>query len=362
MTIGQVLKPQGIRGELKVKPYTDDINRFRVLREVYIDGVKYKVLRARVLPSEVYITLGGIIDRNTAENYRDKFICVDRENAVELEDGNYFIVDVLGSTLITDTGKEIGIVSDITKSNVDIYTFVNYSSSSDGAADNEGEFCIYELPDLSTFDGVILLANTINLASERKYLRDQIIKNNLPAVSLEYPMDDIPYLYTNTYSGVYALTTHLTQTHNVRNVVYISAPADNSENITRKKAVVDALAQVGATLPEENILYGNWSYYDTFAVMGSYFDAGRPLPDAFVCANDEMAIAVCAFLHEKGIRVPEQVLVTGCDCTKRSQEIYPILSTVVREWDQLGHDSLDLVLKQMDGIAVPASTWRKLWL
>lgn len=248
-----------------------------------------------------------------------------------------------------------GIRKKALESNVDIYAFVNYSSSSDGAADNEGEFCIFELPDFSTFDGVIALTNSINLTSERDYIREQIIKHNLPAVSLEYPMDGIPYLYTDTYSGVYALTLHLIEEHNVRDVVYLSGPADNSENITRKKAVVDALAQVGATLPEENILYGNWSYYDTFAVMGSYFDAGRPLPDAFVCANDEMAIAVCAFLHEKGIRVPEQVLVTGCDCTKRSQEIYPILSTVVREWDQLGHDSLDLVLKQMDGIAVPAS-------
>lgn len=246
-----------------------------------------------------------------------------------------------------------GIRKKAVDANVDLYAFVNFTSGAEGATDNIGESVIFELPDITMFDGVILVANTLNLASERNYLREQILKYNIPAVSLEYPLDGIPFLYTDTYSGMYALTTHLVQAHNVRNVMYISAPADNSENQERLKAVRDALAEVGASVPEENILYGNWSYFDTYNVMGYYLDSGKPLPDAFVCANDEMAIAVCAILNEKGIKVPEQVLVTGCDCTKRSQELYPILSTVVREWDQLGNDSLDCLLKQMEGISVP---------
>ena len=248
-----------------------------------------------------------------------------------------------------------GIRKKAADTNVDLYAFVNYSSGSEGATGNTGETSIFELPDIATFDGAIVLANTINLPSERAFLRDQIVNNHIPAVSVEYPLEGLPHLYTNTYSGIYALTSHLTQVHNVREVIYVSGPADNSENQTRKQAVIDALAEVGGALPEENILYGNWSYYDTYAAMGSFLNSDRTLPDAFVCANDEMAIAVCSILNDYGLKVPEQVLVTGCDCTKRSQEIYPILSTVVREWDQLGSDSLDMVLKQIEGISVPDS-------
>lgn len=237
--------------------------------------------------------------------------------------------------------------------NIDLYTFVNYSNGQDDQPEQIGEKSIFLLPDLTTFDGIIVIANTINSASERAYLTEQINKHKIPAVSLEYTLEGIPSLYTDTYSGVYSLALHLVKDHDVRDVIFVSAHADNIENQTRKQAVIDALSQVGCELTEDKILYGNWSYYDTYNVMGAFLDSDKPLPDAFVCANDEMAIAVCSILDEKGIKVPEQVLVTGCDCTKRSQELYPILSTVVREWDQLGNDALDCVLKQIEGISVP---------
>lgn len=236
--------------------------------------------------------------------------------------------------------------------NVDLYTFVNYSSGDEEKPDNIGEKSIFKLPDLTMFDGVILLANTINLSSERTYLNNEILRIGIPAVSLEYKLDGIPFLYTDTYSGIYHLTKHLTDVHLVRNVIYLSGPADNTENANRMRAVQDALQEVGSSLPPEQIIYGNWSYYDTYNVMAQWLKEDRPLPDAFVCANDEMAIATCAILDQEGIDVPGQVIVTGCDCIKKSQELFPILSTVVREWDQLGYDALDHVIRQMDGESV----------
>lgn len=247
-----------------------------------------------------------------------------------------------------------GIRKKATDAKVDLYVFANYSSGSEDRPDNIGEKSIFELPNLSMFDGVIMLTNTINLSSERSYLNEQVLKYNIPAVSLEYKLEGIPYLYTDTYSGVYALTSHLIKDHDVRDVIYISAPADNTENQIRMKAVVDALAEVGSKLPPENILYGNWSYYDTYNVLIDWLKAGNALPDAFVCANDEMAIAACAVLDQMSIKVPEKVLVTGCDCIKKSQELYPLLSTVVREWDQLGYDALEHLLSQINGEPVPA--------
>lgn len=236
--------------------------------------------------------------------------------------------------------------------NVDLYAFVNYSSGAEDQPDNIGEKSMFELPELTMFDGVILLTNTINLSSERAYLNDAVVKLGLPAVSLEYQLDGIPFLYTDTYSGIFHLVSHLTKDHQVRNVIYVSGPADNIENQNRMRAVEDALTEVGCSLSPEQILYGNWSYYDTYNLLTDWLKAGHTLPDAFVCANDEMAIAACAVLDQMGINVPEQVIVTGCDCIKKSQELYPILSTVVREWDQLGYDALDHILQQMDGVQV----------
>ena len=122
LAIGEVLKPQGIKGELKVRPYVDDVNRFKNLRLVLIDDVNYKVSHVRICPDAVYITLSGVSDRNTAESFRGKFLYVERENAIKLKKGSYFIVDVLGCAVVNEQGEQIGVVEDVSKSNVDIYT------------------------------------------------------------------------------------------------------------------------------------------------------------------------------------------------------------------------------------------------
>ncbi len=249
-----------------------------------------------------------------------------------------------------------GVKKKAEENNVDLYAFINYASGEKDKPDNLGEKNIFILPDISQFDGVMLLANTINIQAEREYLSGEVQKYHIPAVSLEYELEGIPWLGTDTYSGMYELTKHLTRQHGVRKVVYVSGPADNAENKMRLQAVRDALAKVDAALQEEDMLYCEWSYYTAYATMCDWLQAHEELPDAFICANDEMAIGVCAALDRYGKKVPEHVIVTGCDCNKMGQELYPILTTVARGWDKLGYDGLELLLKQMAGENIPKKT------
>ena len=122
LKIGVIVKPQGIKGEVKVQPFTDDINRFKNLKEVIIDDKTYKVLHSVIGGGTVFLSLSGIADRNTAELFRGKFLFVTRENAVSLPKGRYFIVDVIGCNVITDDGEEIGEITDVTSSRTDIFT------------------------------------------------------------------------------------------------------------------------------------------------------------------------------------------------------------------------------------------------
>ena len=123
LIIGEVLKPQGIRGELKVKTFTDfpeDVKEFGV---VYIDEVPYKILSFRVGPDgAAYMGLRGIPDRNAAEIFRGKKLEGNREDAPPLEEGRHYIVDVLGLTCETDEGEVLGVVKDIVNQASDIYT------------------------------------------------------------------------------------------------------------------------------------------------------------------------------------------------------------------------------------------------
>ena len=122
--IGEVLKPQGIKGELKIRPLTDDANRFRKLKSVIIDGDTFTVTNAKITPDSVFLSILGVNDRNTAELFRGKFLRIKREDNNCLEEGRYFIVDIIGCSIILD-GKEIAKISEITSARTDIITAIS---------------------------------------------------------------------------------------------------------------------------------------------------------------------------------------------------------------------------------------------
>lgn len=123
LIIGEVLKPQGIRGELKVKTFTDFSEDVKKFGTVYIDDTPYKILSFRVGPDgAAYMSLRGIPDRNAAELFRGKKLEGDREDAPPLEEGRHYIVDILGLSCETEEGEVLGRVKNIVNLASDVYT------------------------------------------------------------------------------------------------------------------------------------------------------------------------------------------------------------------------------------------------
>ena len=123
LVIGEVLKPQGIRGEIKVKAFTDTPEDIKGFKTVYIDAVPYKILSFRTDGSgAAYLGLRGIPDRNAAELLRGKKLEGEREDAPALEEGQYYIVDIIGLSCETEEGEVLGTVKNVLNLSSDIYT------------------------------------------------------------------------------------------------------------------------------------------------------------------------------------------------------------------------------------------------
>lgn len=121
INVGKILKPQGIRGEVKILPITDDISRFESLDYLIIKGQALPVLSLRIAENYVYVRLKGVEDRNSAELLRDEYVSVERKDAVKLEEGRHFIVDLIGCKIISG-GAEIGKLSDVLQNTrTDVY-------------------------------------------------------------------------------------------------------------------------------------------------------------------------------------------------------------------------------------------------
>lgn len=123
LIIGEVLKPQGIRGEIKIKTYTDTPEDVKAFGSVYIDGTEYKILSFRSQGDGcAFLGLRGVPDRNAAETLRGKKLEGDREDAPELEAGRYYIVDILGLSCETEKGEFLGVVKDVASLASEVYT------------------------------------------------------------------------------------------------------------------------------------------------------------------------------------------------------------------------------------------------
>ena len=126
LEIGQIVNTFGIRGEVKVVPFTNDIKRFDDLKKVYVKSNKqskqYKVENVRYHKNMALLKLEGINNPEIAEMLKNSYLEIDREDAIPLEEGTYFIADLIGLEVYTDEGKLLGKVNDIynTGSN-DIY-------------------------------------------------------------------------------------------------------------------------------------------------------------------------------------------------------------------------------------------------
>lgn len=126
--IGVITKPQGIRGELRVFPTTDDPTRFKLLigKNIIVrsNGTshEYKLISARQHKNIVLITLDGVSDRNTAETLTRGTILISDDKALPLQDGEYFVRDLINLNVETSNGEHIGVISDVFSTNAnDVY-------------------------------------------------------------------------------------------------------------------------------------------------------------------------------------------------------------------------------------------------
>ena len=114
--IGIVLKPQGIKGEVKVKPFTDDINRFLELENIFLDENGYdkrEVMASRVNNGFAYLLIKNVGSIDDAEKLRGCLLYIDRQNTIELKEDAYFIRDLIGLNVEDEKGNPLGRLSDI---------------------------------------------------------------------------------------------------------------------------------------------------------------------------------------------------------------------------------------------------------
>ena len=115
--VGVIANTHGIRGEVKVFPTTEDPQRFKGMKESLLDTGKEKleleVASVKFFKNLVILKFKGIDNINDIEKYKGMDLLVTRENAIPLEEGEYYIADIIGAKVITEDGEDFGVLKDV---------------------------------------------------------------------------------------------------------------------------------------------------------------------------------------------------------------------------------------------------------
>ena len=109
LEVGQIVNTFGINGFVKVYPYVDDVSRFDNLKKVHIKSKKeekeLQIEDVKYQKNMVLVKFKGIETVEEAEKLRNAYVEIDRKDAIPLEEGTYFIADLLGSEVYSDEGE-----------------------------------------------------------------------------------------------------------------------------------------------------------------------------------------------------------------------------------------------------------------
>ena len=124
--IAQILRPHGIWGEVKVYALTDDLSRFKNLREAFLERQgQYEpvvVDGSKMAGDAVVLHIEGFDTPEEAEKLRGVYLCVDRQHAVKLPAGTYFVADLIGCRVFSTDGADLGRLTDVLETNAnDVY-------------------------------------------------------------------------------------------------------------------------------------------------------------------------------------------------------------------------------------------------
>lgn len=230
----------------------------------------------------------------------------------------------------------------------DLYVFQSFGNFNTDEGYNSGEYNITRLPDLRTFDGIILDLSNVSDASLKESFLARVRESDVPAISL---LEDLPGLY---YSGLDNLTDfsilveHLITEHGCRKLNYVGGSPRNQENQKRLLAYRKTLEKHGILFEPERVIERSFEIKTGIRAF-TEFQQKDLLPEAFVCANDNIAVGVCLAAREAGFSIPEDFLVTGFDNEDKASYCNPRITTADFSKTEIMYHAMELLVDIWNG-------------
>lgn len=234
--------------------------------------------------------------------------------------------------------------------NITLHIFGSFATPGKNILHAEGEKSILYLPELEELEGIIIAGDTMGHFGMEQELRERLDREaKCPIVSIRSREEGYYNVLIDNVTAMYDMTNHFIKDHGFRDICFVTGRMTMEDAGKRLEGYRKAMAEAEIPVTEKMIFYGNY-WKDQGAEIVDYFIKGRKkLPSAIICSNDYMALAVCEELQCRGIRVPEDICISGFDDLEEGQMFQPALSSVHIPFEKMARQALETVVALAGG-------------
>ncbi|HXF84889.1 MAG TPA: substrate-binding domain-containing protein [Anaerolineales bacterium] len=217
-------------------------------------------------------------------------------------------------------------------------------------------FGLYDLLKPEQFDGLLLTADVAYGVKPEELNAFAKTHAGMPIVTQSVELDGASVFLPDNIKGMRALVRHLIEDHGYKRIAFIRGIAGQVDAEQRYQAYLDELKAHGLRFIEELAVDGDYTPESGAEAVRILLDERKLRFQAIVAANDRMAFGALEALQQRGVRVPDDVAVTGFDDLREAQVIGVPLTTVRQSFYTAGKQALETLLKRIEGEVVPQKT------
>ncbi|MBR3267664.1 MAG: diguanylate cyclase [Oscillospiraceae bacterium] len=232
---------------------------------------------------------------------------------------------------------------------IDLAIFSCIANNTELSAHQKSEFNLFSYMNLQMLDGILYLRDSIRCKEERLRLDQILTEQELPVLVLDDNTSPFPYLMMDDRSGFCAITNHLIQIHGLTDLLCLTGKRGHYTAEQRRLGFLDAMDHAHLSVSEDQIVYGDYWYDSARKLAHEILDGKRKMPQGIVCGNDPMAKALCHELISNGVRIPEDVMITGYDASLTETRSMIGLTSYVRKNFRLGAQGVAKLYQMMTG-------------
>lgn len=202
---------------------------------------------------------------------------------------------------------------------------------------------------IENLDGIIIVPDSYQEGDFRDMLYDVLKRARCPIVAIRHQGEGYDCVYTDEDAAIRPLVRHLIEDHGLRRICFQKGLPRHVDAERRLAAFKNEMAAHGLPVPDSAVCSGNMRIHCGEEAYAAFFSDPDNRPEAVVCANDYMAVGLMRALRKRGIRVPEDVIVTGFDNVTRVGADEPSLTTIQPDYDGMVVWAMDHLDRQIRG-------------